>query len=84
MQNGKYLRPSDPAYEQVLDSLAMIARHTPVPLIEALLKWRERCGTLIAFSLSRSLNNEIVLDSCPYNIRLSPTCYGFCILHFLT
>ncbi|CAI0458276.1 unnamed protein product [Linum tenue] len=40
-QDGQYLRPSDPAYEQVLDSLAMIARHTPVPLLEALLRWRE-------------------------------------------
>ncbi|CAN6811272.1 unnamed protein product [Brassica oleracea] len=49
-QNGKYLRPSDPAYEQVLDSLAMIARHTPVPLIEALLKWRERCVTFFSSS----------------------------------
>lgn len=41
-QDGQYLRPSDPAYEQVLDSLAMIARHTPGPLLEALLRWRER------------------------------------------
>lgn len=41
-QDGQYLRPSDPAYEQVLDSLAMVAQHTPVPLLEALLKWRER------------------------------------------
>ena len=41
-QDGQYLRPSDPAYEQVLDSLAMISRHTPVPLLEALLRWRER------------------------------------------
>lgn len=40
-QDGQYLRTSDPAYEQVLDSLAMVARHTPVPLLEALLKWRE-------------------------------------------
>lgn len=48
-QDGQYLRPSDPAYEQVLDSLAMIARHTPVPLLEALLRWRERC--LISFYL---------------------------------
>ncbi|KAK9110935.1 hypothetical protein Scep_018454 [Stephania cephalantha] len=40
-QDGQFLRPSDPAYEQVLDSLAMVARHTPVPLLEALLKWRE-------------------------------------------
>uniref|UniRef100_M1CEJ2 BRASSINOSTEROID INSENSITIVE 1-associated receptor kinase 1 n=1 Tax=Solanum tuberosum TaxID=4113 RepID=M1CEJ2_SOLTU len=39
--DGQYLRPSDPAYEQVLDSLAMVARHTPVPLLEALLRWRE-------------------------------------------
>ncbi|KAK6128827.1 hypothetical protein DH2020_037463 [Rehmannia glutinosa] len=41
VQDGQYLRPSDPAYEQVLDSLAMVARHTPVPLLEALLRWRE-------------------------------------------
>jgi hypothetical protein len=41
-QDGQYLRASDPAYEQVLDSLAMVAHHTPVPLLEALLKWRER------------------------------------------
>ncbi|PKA53442.1 hypothetical protein AXF42_Ash012384 [Apostasia shenzhenica] len=41
IQDGQYLRPSDPAYEQVLDSLAMVARHTPVPLLEALLRWRE-------------------------------------------
>ncbi|XP_042425737.1 uncharacterized protein LOC122013534 [Zingiber officinale] len=40
-QDGQYLRPSDPAYEQVLDSLAMVARHTPVPLLEALLRWRD-------------------------------------------
>lgn len=42
MQDGQYLSPSDPAYDQVLDSLAMVARHTPVPLLEALLRWRER------------------------------------------
>lgn len=42
MQDGQYLRVADPAYEQVLDSLAMVAHHTPVPLLEALLKWRER------------------------------------------
>uniref|UniRef100_A0A0E0NNA9 Cell morphogenesis protein N-terminal domain-containing protein n=1 Tax=Oryza rufipogon TaxID=4529 RepID=A0A0E0NNA9_ORYRU len=40
-QDGQYLRPSDPSYEQVLDSLAMVARHTPLPLLEALLRWRE-------------------------------------------
>ncbi|GAA0146188.1 scaffold/adaptor protein [Lithospermum erythrorhizon] len=42
VHDGQYLRPSDPAYEQVLDSLAMVARHTPVPLLEALLRWRDR------------------------------------------
>ncbi|KAM0835403.1 hypothetical protein ACQ4PT_062965 [Festuca glaucescens] len=40
--DGQYLRPSDPSYEQVLDSLAMVARHTPLPLLDALLRWRER------------------------------------------
>lgn len=48
-QDGQYLRPSDPAYEQVLDSLAMVARHTPVPLLEALLRWRERYMERIYF-----------------------------------
>ena len=49
LQDGQYLRPSDPAYEQVLDSLAMVARHTPVPLLEALLKWRERSAISFIF-----------------------------------
>ncbi|GAB4840336.1 hypothetical protein Ancab_021103 [Ancistrocladus abbreviatus] len=40
-QDGQYLCPSDPAYDQVLDSLAMVARHTPAPLLEALLRWRD-------------------------------------------
>ena len=48
LQDGQYLRPSDPAYEQVLDSLAMVARHTPVPLLEALLRWRERFVVLVS------------------------------------
>ncbi|XP_052624495.1 uncharacterized protein LOC111876656 isoform X2 [Lactuca sativa] len=39
--DGRYLRPSDPAYEQVLDSLALVARHMPIPLLEALLRWRD-------------------------------------------
>lgn len=51
-QDGQYLRPSDPAYEQVLDSLAMVARHTPVPLLEALLRWRERYMERIYFYIN--------------------------------
>ncbi|KAI3721956.1 hypothetical protein L2E82_32976 [Cichorium intybus] len=39
--DGRYLRSSDPAYEQVLDSLALVARHMPIPLLEALLRWRD-------------------------------------------
>ncbi|KAL4577336.1 hypothetical protein LXL04_013444 [Taraxacum kok-saghyz] len=39
--DGRYFRPLDPAYEQVLDSLALVAQHMPVPLLEALLRWRE-------------------------------------------
>ncbi|PHU27457.1 hypothetical protein BC332_05789 [Capsicum chinense] len=42
-QDGQYLRPSDPAYEQVLDSLAMVACHTPVPLLEALYDGEKGC-----------------------------------------
>ncbi|KAK9134183.1 hypothetical protein Syun_013513 [Stephania yunnanensis] len=56
-QDGQFLRPSDPAYEQVLDSLAMVARHTPVPLLEALLKWRERS---IAQFIRSVLNHQRV------------------------
>lgn len=77
LQDGQYLRPSDPAYEQVLDSLAMVARHTPVPLLEALLRWRERWAfptpLLIMFSYF-SINSYFV---CMYHVlsfrNLSPT-----------
>uniref|UniRef100_A0A0D3FCF7 Cell morphogenesis protein N-terminal domain-containing protein n=1 Tax=Oryza barthii TaxID=65489 RepID=A0A0D3FCF7_9ORYZ len=48
-QDGQYLRPSDPSYEQVLDSLAMVARHTPLPLLEALLRWRERVVSQVEY-----------------------------------
>ncbi|KAK1410220.1 hypothetical protein QVD17_36755 [Tagetes erecta] len=41
LHDGHYNRPSDPAYEQVLDSLALVARHMPVSLLEALLRWRD-------------------------------------------
>lgn len=41
LQDGQYYRPSDPAYDQVLDSLALMARHMPIPLLEALLRWRD-------------------------------------------
>ncbi|XP_071708369.1 uncharacterized protein [Rutidosis leptorrhynchoides] len=40
-KDGQYFRPSDPAYDQVLDSLALMARHMPVPLLDALLRWRD-------------------------------------------
>ncbi|CAN1342910.1 Cell morphogenesis protein PAG1 [Linum perenne] len=57
-QDGQYLRPSDPAYAQVLDSLAMVAEHTPVPLLEALLRWRESespKGANDAFTFQRKI-----------------------------
>ncbi|KAD7479458.1 hypothetical protein E3N88_02594 [Mikania micrantha] len=41
LHDGHYIRSSDPAYEQVLDSLALVARHMPVSLLEALLRWRD-------------------------------------------
>ncbi|KAI3794046.1 hypothetical protein L1987_36671 [Smallanthus sonchifolius] len=41
LRDGHYSRPSDPAYEQVLDSLALVARHMPVSLLEELLRWRD-------------------------------------------
>ena len=44
--DGQYLRLADPAYDQVLDSLAMVAAHTPQPLIKALSKWRQRYGAI--------------------------------------
>ncbi|XWS34789.1 hypothetical protein CRYUN_Cryun21dG0067500 [Craigia yunnanensis] len=65
-QDGQYLRPSDPAYEQVLDSLAMIARHMPVPLLEALLRWRESespKGANDASTFQRKLSVECIFCS---------------------
>ncbi|XP_043707827.1 protein furry homolog [Telopea speciosissima] len=74
-QDGQYLRPSDPAYEQVLDSLAMVARHTPVPLLEALLRWRE-CespkGANDASTFQRKLAVECIF--CSACIRFVECC----------
>ncbi|CAN1839161.1 Protein furry homolog-like [Linum perenne] len=69
------LRPSDPAYEQVLDSLAMIARHTPVPLLEALLRWRESespKGANDASTFQRKLAVECIF--CSACIRFVECC----------
>eukprot|EP00850_Spirogloea_muscicola_P016988 SM000142S00502 [mRNA] locus=s142:28293:45159:+ [translate_table: standard] len=77
-QDGQYLRISDPPYEQVLDSLAMVATHTPLPLLEALLKWRESespKGANEAASIQRKLAVECIfcsacihfVESCPPN-----------------
>eukprot|EP00850_Spirogloea_muscicola_P018806 SM000176S03137 [mRNA] locus=s176:102016:119238:- [translate_table: standard] len=76
--DGQYLRISDPPYEQVLDSLAMVATHTPLPLLEALLKWRESespKGANEAASIQRKLAVECIfcsacihfVESCPPN-----------------
>ncbi|KAH0664612.1 hypothetical protein KY290_030518 [Solanum tuberosum] len=74
-QDGQYLRPSDPAYEQVLDSLAMIARHTPGPLLEALLRWRESespKGANDASTFQRKLAVECIF--CSACIRFVECC----------
>uniref|UniRef100_A0A7N0UI30 ARM repeat superfamily protein n=1 Tax=Kalanchoe fedtschenkoi TaxID=63787 RepID=A0A7N0UI30_KALFE len=74
-QDGQYLRPSDPAYEQVLDSLAMVAQHTPVPLLEALLKWRESestKGANDATTFQRKLAVECIF--CSACIRFVECC----------
>ncbi|XP_022725396.1 uncharacterized protein LOC111281884 isoform X2 [Durio zibethinus] len=74
-QDGQYLRPSDPAYEQVLDSLAMVARHTPVPLLEALLRWREsesQKGANDASTFQRKLAVECIF--CSACIRFVECC----------
>lgn len=74
-QDGQYLRPSDPAYEQVLDSLAMISRHTPVPLLEALLRWRESespKGANDASTFQRKLAVECIF--CSACIRFVECC----------
>ncbi|XP_077229196.1 ARM repeat superfamily protein isoform X2 [Tasmannia lanceolata] len=84
-QDGQYLRPSDPAYEQVLDSLAMVARHTPVPLLEALLRWRESespKGANDASTFQKKLAVECIF--CSACIRFVECCppeglYGFYI-----
>ncbi|KAI3904652.1 hypothetical protein MKW98_014832 [Papaver atlanticum] len=74
-QDGQYLRPSDPAYEQVLDSLAMVAQHTPVPLLEALLKWRESespKGANDASTFQKKLSVECIF--CSACIRFVECC----------
>ncbi|KAI4352336.1 hypothetical protein L6164_006599 [Bauhinia variegata] len=74
-QDGQYLRPSDPAYEQVLDSLAMVAEHTPVPLLEALLRWRENespKGANDASTFQRKLAVECIF--CSACIRFVECC----------
>ncbi|KAA8547862.1 hypothetical protein F0562_004291 [Nyssa sinensis] len=74
-QDGQYLRSSDPAYEQVLDSLAMVARHTPVPLLEALLRWRESeslKGANDASTFQRKLAVECIF--CSACIRFVECC----------
>ncbi|XP_021751273.1 uncharacterized protein LOC110716898 [Chenopodium quinoa] len=74
-QDGQYLSPSDPAYDQVLDSLAMVARHTPVPLLEALLRWRESespKGANDASTFQRKLAVECIF--CSACIRFVECC----------
>ncbi|XP_022735431.1 uncharacterized protein LOC111288700 isoform X2 [Durio zibethinus] len=74
-QDGQYLRPTDPAYEQVLDSLAMVARHTPAPLLEALLRWREGespKGANDASTFQRKLAVECIF--CSACIRFVECC----------
>ncbi|KAL2624356.1 hypothetical protein R1flu_008601 [Riccia fluitans] len=67
-QDWQYLRASDPMYEQVLDSLAMVAHHTPKPLLEALLRWRESespkpSGMTDASTFQRKLAVECIFSS---------------------
>ncbi|KAK9723905.1 hypothetical protein RND81_05G033400 [Saponaria officinalis] len=74
-QDGQYLSPSDPAYDQVLDSLAMVARHTPIPLLEALLRWRESespKGANDASTFQRKLAVECIF--CSACIRFVECC----------
>ncbi|KAF6150040.1 hypothetical protein GIB67_002822 [Kingdonia uniflora] len=80
-QDGQYLRASDPAYEQVLDSLAMVARHTPRPLLEALIQWRDGeslKGASDASTYQRKLAVECIFSSacirfvecCPQDVLI--------------
>ncbi|KAJ1692491.1 hypothetical protein LUZ63_009189 [Rhynchospora breviuscula] len=74
-QDLLYLRSSDPSYDQILDSLAMVARHTPVPLLEALLRWRESespKGAHDASTYQKKLAVECVFSSAC--IRFAECC----------
>ncbi|KAJ6861181.1 hypothetical protein NC651_037305 [Populus alba x Populus x berolinensis] len=65
----------DNSWMLVLDSLAMIARHTPVPLLEALLKWRESespKGANDASTFQRKLAVECIF--CSACIRFVECC----------
>ncbi|KAI5056545.1 hypothetical protein GOP47_0028363 [Adiantum capillus-veneris] len=73
--DGQYLRASEPAYEQVLDSLAMAAHYTPMPLLEALCKWRESDtakGANDAATFQRKLAVECIF--CSACIRFVECC----------
>ncbi|GAB4828880.1 hypothetical protein Ancab_018540 [Ancistrocladus abbreviatus] len=74
-QDGQYLSPSDPAYDQVLDSLAMVACHTPVPLLETLSRWRDSespKGANDASTFQRKLAIECIF--CSACIRFVECC----------
>ncbi|KMZ69916.1 hypothetical protein ZOSMA_202G00020 [Zostera marina] len=74
-QDGQCLRPSDPAYEQVLDSLSMVAQHTPAPLLEALIHWRDSespMGVNDASTFQKKLAVECIF--CSACIRFVECC----------
>uniref|UniRef100_A0A803NC60 Uncharacterized protein n=1 Tax=Chenopodium quinoa TaxID=63459 RepID=A0A803NC60_CHEQI len=48
IQDGQYCSPSDPAYDQVLDPLAMVAQHTP-NTSSGSSSWVEREGYFVSF-----------------------------------
>ncbi|XP_076893206.1 uncharacterized protein LOC143545157 [Bidens hawaiensis] len=75
LHDGNYNRPLDPAYEQVLDSLALVARHMPVSLFEALLRWRDiesPKGANDTSTIHKKLTVECIF--CSASIRFVQCC----------
>lgn len=87
MVQALYLQAPDPAYEKGLDSLGMVARHAPVHVFEALLKWRESNspkGAHDASTFRIKLAAECIfcsaciriVDCCPQEVLPEVFCIG--------
>eukprot|EP00898_Chlorokybus_atmophyticus_P003403 jgi/Chlat1/4063/Chrsp26S04002 len=78
-QDGDILKPPEPGYDQVLESLAIVARHTLGTLLENLSSWRDSeksKGTNDVLGLRRKLAVEkIYISICLHLVQQAPLNY---------